>query len=155
MKLKDARSLTQEAQEALRLRVMAALEAGMRQTEAARVFGVSRAAVALWVKRRREGGLKALAAGKRGRPAAPSRLLGGQAAQVVRAITDTTPDQLKLPFVLWTRAAVARLIEERFGVTVSLMTVGRWLKRWGLTPQKPKRRAWEQNPEAVGRCAED
>jgi transposase len=121
----------------------------MKQVEAVRVFGVSRAAIAGWMRRHREGGMKALAAGRKGRPPAPSRLKGWQAAQVVRAITDKTPDQLKLPFVLWTRAAVAQLIEERFGVKVSLMTVGRWLRRWGLTPQKPKRRAWEQNSKEV------
>lgn len=149
MKVKDARSLSHEAQEALRLRVVTAVEGGMKQVEAVKVFGVSRAAIASWMARHREGGLKALAAKKKGRPPAPSRLKGWQAAQIVRSITDKTPDQLKLPFVLWTRAAVAQLIEERFGVSVSLMTVGRWLKRWGLTPQKPKRRAWEQDSEDV------
>jgi transposase len=149
MNTKDARSLSQEAQEALRLRVVEAINDGMRQVEAVKVFGVSRAAVAGWMARHRAGGMKALAAGKKGRPPQPSRLKGWQAAQIVRAITDKTPDQLKLPFVLWTRAAVAQLIEERFGVSVSLMTVGRWLKRWGLTPQKPKRRAWEQDSAQV------
>jgi len=54
-----------------------------------------------------------------------------------------------MPFVLWTREAVAQLIAQRFGVRVSLMTIGRWLKRWGFTAQKPVRRAWEQNSEAV------
>lgn len=131
------------------MRVVAAIDAGMKQVEAVKVFGVSRAAIAGWMKRRREGGLKALAAKKKGRPPAPSRLKGWQAGQIVRAITDKTPDQLKLPFMLWTREAVAQLIEERFGVKVSLMTVGRWLKRWGMTPQKPKRRAWEQDSKEV------
>lgn len=131
------------------MRAVSAVGKGMTQVEAARVFGVSRAAIAGWMSRYRQGGMKALAAGKKGRPPAPSRLKGWQAAQIVRAITDRTPDQLKLPFVLWTRAAVAQLIAQRFGVDVSLVTVGRWLKRWGLTPQKPKRRAWEQNSEEV------
>jgi transposase len=149
MKPKDARSLSQDAQEALRLRVVEAIKGGMKQVDAVKAFGVSRAAVAGWMARHRAGGMRALAAGKKGRPPQPSRLKGWQAAQVVRAITDKTPDQLKLPFVLWTRAAVAQLIEERFGVSVSLMTVGRWLKRWGLTPQKPKRRAWEQDSAEV------
>ena len=147
----DARSLSQDAQEALRLRVVRAVLQGMSQVQAARTFGLSRAAVAGWMARHRRGGMRALGAGKKGRPKGPSRLAGWQAAQVVRSITDQTPDQLKLPFVLWTRAAVAELIARRFGVRVSLMTVGRWLKRWGLTPQKPARRAWEQNPEKVER----
>ena len=37
----------------------------------------------------------------------------------------------------------------RFGIRLSVWTVGRHLKRWGFTPQKPARRAWEQNPEQV------
>ena len=141
MKTKDARSLSHDAQEALRLRVVRAILNGMKQVQAVRFFAVSRPAIGQWMVRYRRGGMPALAARKKGRPKGPSRLKGWQAAQVVRSITDRTPDQLKLPFVLWTRQAVATLIEDRFGVRVSLMTVGRWLKKWGLTPQKPVRRA--------------
>ena len=61
------------------------------------------------------------------------------------------PDQLKLPFYLWTRAAVASLIEREYGEAVSLTTVGRYLKAWGMTPQKPVRRAYERNDVAIKR----
>lgn len=151
MKNKDARSLSPAAQEALRVRTVQAVVGGMKQAEAVRVFGVSRPAIGKWMKQYREGGLKALKAKPRGRPKGRSVLAPLQAAQVVRAITDRTPDQLKLPFVLWTREAVATLIEERFGVHLSVWTVGRRLAHWGLTPQKPVRRAWEQNPKVVER----
>lgn len=122
----------------------------MSQAEAARVFGVSRYAVHLWVKRYHRGGPRALSARKQGRPPEP-RLRPKQARQVVRLITDRCPDQLKLPFALWTREAVQRLLAERFGLEVSVWTVGRYLRRWGFTPQKPLRRAYEQNPAAVAR----
>lgn len=151
MKVQDARSLSIDAQEALRKRVVHAVLGGMTQAEAARRFALARPTINKWVGLYRRGGWPALSAGKKGRPKGPSRLKGWQAASVVRSILDKTPDQLKLPFVLWTRPAVAQLIAERFGVSVSLMTVGRWLKKWGLTPQKPKRRAWEQNPAEVER----
>jgi transposase len=59
------------------------------------------------------------------------------------------PDQLSLPFALWTREAVQALLSRRFDVRVSVWTVGRYLRAWGLTPQKPVRRAYEQNPGAV------
>jgi len=149
MRNQDARSLSPEAQEFIRLRVVRAILDGMKQVEAVRVFGVSRAAIGKWMARYRQGGLKALRARRRGRPKGHGRLKGWQAAQIVRTITDRTPDQVKLPFVLWTRQAVATLVQERFGVRVSLMTIGRWLKRWGFTPQKPVRPAWEQNPKEV------
>jgi transposase len=147
----DARSLSSEAQEALRERAVRAVLDGMTQVEAARVLGVSRAAVAKWMRAWRAGGMAALAARTKGRPAGKGRLAGWQAAQIVRAITDRTPDQLKLPFMLWTRRAVADLIEARFGLRLSVWTVGRLLARWGMTPQKPARRAWERDPEQVRR----
>jgi transposase len=145
----DARSLSSQSQETLRLRVVAAVAGGMKQVDAVRTFGVSRAAIGKWMKQYRQGGKRSLKARPQGRPKGPSRLKGWQAAQIVRTIIDRTPDQLKLPFVLWTREAVAQLIHQRFGVNVSVWTVGRWLCRWGFSPQKPVRRAWEQNPEEV------
>jgi transposase len=149
MKKQDARSLSPEAQDVIRLRAVQAILGGMKQVEAVRVFRVSRAAIGKWMARYRQGGLKALRARQRGRPKGHGRLKGWQAAQIVRTITDRTPDEVNLPFVLWTRQAVAALVQRRFGVRVSLMTVGRWLKRWGFRPQKPARRAWEQNPRKV------
>src|SRR5712692_10492195 len=55
-----------------------------------------------------------------------------------------------------TQAEAARLfvLARRFGVHVSVWTVGRYLRAWGLTPQKPVRRAYEQNPVAVRRWLE-
>jgi transposase len=147
---KDARSLKPEAQAALRLRAVKAMARGMKQTEAARVFGVSRQAVRNWLKRSRAGGRRALAARKRG-PKGGSRLKPWQAAMVCNLIRDRHPEQLKLPFVLWTSEAVRRLIARRLGVKLSARSVRRYLARWGFTPQKPVRRAYERDPAAVRR----
>jgi transposase len=132
------------------MRVATALQRGMSQSEAARVFGVSRQSVNAWEQRRRTGGVRALLTGTRGRPQT-LELKPYQAATTVRLISDRCPDQLKLPFVLWTREAVRELIRRRFGVRLSIWTVGRYLRRWGFSPQKPVRRAYEQNPTAVQR----
>ena len=59
------------------------------------------------------------------------------------------PDQLKLPFALWTRAAVRQLIKELFGEEMPIRTVGHYLKQWGYTPQKPVKRAYERNDTKV------
>jgi len=148
MKTQDARFLSPHAQEDLRRRVVAAVRDGMYQAEAARTFGVSRQSVNNWMKKCRSGGLRCLRAGRRGRPSV-QRLAPHQAAMAVRLISDRCPDQLKLPFVLWTREAVGELLARRFGVQVSVWTVGRYLRRWGFTPQKPLRRAYERDPELV------
>ena len=148
MNKRDARFLSPPTQEDLRRRVVAAVRGGMYQAEAARTFGVSRQSVNNWIKMVRSGGLRCLRSGRRGRPPV-QRLAPHQAATVVRLISDRCPDQLKLPFVLWTREALAELLARRFGVKVSVWTAGRYLRRWGFTPQKPVRRAYEKDPEAV------
>lgn len=154
MKIKDARSLPSVAQEDLRRKAVKAVQEGKTQEEVARLFGVTRQTVGKWVKAYREGGSRNLQAGRKGRPQGGS-LEPQQEAQLIRAITDRHPDQLKLPFYLWTREAVGALIEQRFGTSLSVWTVGRYLKQWGFTPQKPLRRAYEQDPVAVQRWIDD
>jgi transposase len=146
----DHRRLSPEAQEQVRRKVLAVVQDGMGKSQAARVFGVSRTSIDTWLARVEKGGLRALKSKPRGRPR-QSRLPGWQAANVVRLIEGGCPDQLRLPFALWTREAVRQLLHHRFGLDVSVWTVGRYLAYWGLTPQKPLRRAYEQNPNAVKR----
>lgn len=148
---KDARSLSSQAQEELRKRAVAAVRSGMTQIETARVFGVTRQAVGIWMRKRRQGGEKALSAGIKGRPRTGGRLTGWQAATICRLVRDRHPEQLKLPFVLWTAGAVQQLIRRKFQIEYSDRTVQRYLKAWGFTPQKPRRRAWEQDDAAVQR----
>lgn len=150
MRSDDHRLLSPEVQEQTRRDVIAAVRGGMRKSVAARTFRVSRSSIDSWLGRVEESGLRGLKSKPRGRPK-ESRLPGHQAATIVRLITDRTPDQLKLPFALWTREAVRDLIRQRCGLTVSVRTTGRYLKRWNMTPQKPMTRAYEQDPEAVRR----
>ena len=147
---KDARSLPAAAQEDLRKKAVAAVRSGMSQIEAARVFGVTRQAVGRWVGTSREKGTQALRAKRRGRPP-EIQLSADEAAWVRRQVVNRTPDQLALKFFLWTREAVRELIEAEFGIGLSVWTIGRYLKAWTFTPQKPIRRAFEQNPVEVQR----
>jgi transposase len=145
----DARTLPPRAQEDLRRRVVAAVRGGMGITGASRAFQVTRQSIHNWMNAVEGGGTRALRARKRG-PKEGARLLEPhQAAAIVRMITAGCPDQLQLPFALWTREAVAALAQRRFGVTLSLSTIGRYLRDWGLTPQKPVRRAYERDEAAV------
>jgi len=150
----DARHLSPDALDTLRQRVMRAVTEGMSQAEAARVFGVSRQSVNAWQQRWRAGGARALRSRARGRPR-QIQLAPYQAATTVRVITDRCPDQVKLPFALWTREAVRDLIARRWGVRLSVWTVGRYLRHWGFTPQKPLRRAYERDPEATRRWVQE
>ena len=154
MIIPDARTLSCHAQADLRLRAVQAVLSGKKQKEVGRLFGVSKHTVCRWMLRYREGGMQALKARKRGRPHR-GKLLPWQAAQIARSVIDRHPEQLKLPYYLWTREAVAELVERRFGINLSVWTIGRYLRGWGFTPQKPVRRAFEQNQEAVKRWLEE
>ncbi len=122
----------------------------MKKSVAARTFGVSRTSIDRWLRIVELGSISSLKSKPRGRPKG-TRLAPHEAATTVRMITDRCPDQLKLSFALWTREAVRILLAERFGLAVSVWTVGRYLAKWGLTPQKPLRRAYERDPVAVQR----
>jgi transposase len=150
----DARSLPAKAQEDLRRRVVEAIQQGLSQSEAARVFGVARGTVSRWMGLVERAGRRALKARRRGRPPV-SRLAPRQVATTVRTILSGCPDQLRLPFALWTREALQELLSRKFAAQVSVWTVGRYLRAWGLTPQKPVRRAYEQNPAAVRKWLEE
>jgi transposase len=96
------------------------------------------------------GGMIALEPKQRGRRSGTGRALSEeQEQQIQKMICDKRPEQLKMDFALWNRAAVAELILKECGVSLSIRGTGKYLKRWGFTPQKPIRRAYEQRPEAV------
>lgn len=154
MKIRDVRSLPAIAQEDIRFKAVKAVLADTKQVEVAKIFGVTRQAVGKWVKAHKTHGTKAIKAKPQGRPKGGS-LLPWQAAQIVRTIMDRTPEQLKLPFYLWTREAVVSLIDQRFGIRLSIWTVGRYLASWQFTPQKPVRRAFEKNPTQVRHWLEE
>jgi transposase len=156
MRKVDARSLSSEAQQALRERAVAAVvEQGVSRAEAARLFGVSRQSVSGWVSRARQGGEAALATRKRGAP--PKPLLGpAQRQRLLDALKRHTPEEFDLGECLWTRNAVAWWAHHHLGVTRSRWVWGRWLRDEGFTPQRPARRAVQQDPEAVAKwLAED
>ena len=144
----DVRSISPSAQEHLRQLAVRAVLDGKKQKAVAQLFAVTPQTISKWVKAYRLGGQVALKSKQKGRPQG-GKLKPWQAAQIAKTVIDHHPEQLKLPFYLWTREAVALLIKRRFGIQLSVWTVGRYLKRWGFTPQKPARRAWEQNQDQV------
>ena len=146
----DARKLDVIGKEDLRRRtVRAVMQRGLTKAEAARVFGVSRTSVHWWITLYQENGEDGLTPKRPGRPKCGGRLKGWQAATIVNIIKDCCPDQLKMPFALWTREAVRDLIHMKFGIRYSVGMVGRLLRRWGFTPQKPVTRAYERNDDRI------
>ena len=143
----DARKLDHKTREALRIRAVQQIEAGESPEVVARALGVHRSAVYQWLARYREGGLEALKF--KGIPGRKPKLSGPQLRKLYRVITQNNPRQLQFEFALWTRGMVREYIRREFGVRLSETSVGRLLRKMGLSPQKPLRKAYEQDPERV------
>ncbi|WP_257225975.1 winged helix-turn-helix domain-containing protein [Rhodococcus opacus] len=115
--------------------------------QVAETLGLHRKTVYGWVAKFRAGGWEALEA--KPVPGRPSILTGDQLARLYSIIVGTDPRQLEFEFALWTRNMIREVIGREFRVTMSEVTVGRWLKAMGLSPQKPLYRAYQADPEAV------
>jgi transposase len=152
----DARKLSTDAQQQLRFQVLRLRKQGRTHKEISAITGVSLSTCSTWWSIYQKEGKKALLIQKRGRPSGSCRRLDKeQEKQIQKAICDKCPDQLKLPFALWTRIAVQQLIQQLWGIEVPVRTIGDYLKRWNFTPQKPLKRAYEQNPKAVKKWLEE
>ena len=140
---------SKDAQEVIRKRVVFYLKRKQgTQKQASVIFGISERSIRRIWQKYKEGGNRAIVSKKRGVQSG-IKLNGEQAASVRKMIKEKMPDQLKLPFGLWTRQAVQQLIERQYDIVLSVKQVGRYLKRWGYTPQKPLRKAFALKPEQV------
>ena len=151
MEARDFRSIGRAAQEELRRRALFLVERqGLSQGRAAQLVGVHRQTVNTWVKRYRERGEEGVLDGRRVSPRRGKGRLTAEEADKVRAwVVEQAPDQLELPFALWTSRAVRELIERRFAKRLGLTAVQAYLRRWGMTPQKPLIRARQRRPAAI------
>ncbi len=148
----DLRKLDDVAREPLRKRGIAMIKSGMLKKDIATTLGVHVNTVTNWRKRYEAEGPKGLKGHVRGAKKKGSSLLSeNQELDVQRMICDTMPDQLKLPYGLWTRKAVKELVERELGIAIAITTMGDYLRLWGFTPQKPKKKAYGQRPEQVGK----
>lgn len=146
----DARKHSPETQHQIRVQIIRLRKKGFSNRAVAEGVGISEShASTIWQRYQKEGS-NAIKRGKRGRRTGAQRTLtSDQEKEIRKALIDKMPDQMKLPFALWTRDAVKLLIKRCHGVEMPIRTVGEYLKRWGFTPQKPVKRAYEQNVESV------
>ncbi|QYZ64746.1 MAG: endonuclease DDE, partial [Gammaproteobacteria bacterium (ex Lamellibrachia satsuma)] len=150
MNKEDARSLPALAQEEKRKQAVRMRKQGQTYKAIGESVRVHERTVIRWIRTYETQGDKALKAKKQGRPMGAGRCLTPeQEKQIQKLISDKTPDQLKMAYALWTREAVKELIAQEFKIKLAIRTVGKYLSLWGFTPQKPLKRAYEQNPKKV------
>ena len=156
MTKQSMRDIPAAAQDEIRKRVIVALNNGLRQAEAARIFGIPDRSIRRWVAQMRREGVASIEPKRRGRVTGEvSELKPRQAERIKALVIGKMPDQLKLPFYLWTREAVGQLIAREYGITLTSASVGNWLARWDLSPQKPVRRAYERDDARIAAWLED
>ncbi len=147
---RDFRKLPPVTQAELRRVAVNLVLSGKSRIEAAAAVGVNRRFVGEWMQAYETAGEAALNGGRRGRrPGEQKALNKRQEATIRRLIVGQCPDQLKLPWALWTREAVGELVARKTGVKLSVRAIGGYLTVWGFTAQKPIRRATERCDVAV------
>ena len=148
---RDGRTLDHGTLETIRTMAVERVREGERPSDVIASYGFHRCTIYRWLKATRGHGrgLHALAA----RPATgrPRTLIARQERQVFRWINGKNPRQYGFDFGLWTRQIVRELIAQRFGVRLSLASIGAVLARQGLTSQKPLERAYQRDPDAIDR----
>ena len=149
MKSQDARKLSHDKLTELRRRAVTAVQNGESPEDVARVMVVNRASVYGWLALYRNGGWDNLDAKKRGgrKPKLDAKAL----RWIYQIVTLGNPNQLKMPFVLWSAKLLAAAIEKKFGIKLSKASVCRLLHQLGLSPQRPLWRAYQRDPQVVER----
>src|SRR3954462_16031703 len=87
-------------------------------------------------------------------PGPRRKLSDAQLGELTALITDTDPRDHGFVVALWTREIVRQLIEARFGVALTVASVGRTLHELGFSAQRPFYRADQADPAAVARWTE-
>lgn len=150
MEKEDARFQTLEQLHERRKQIVRLHRKGIKVMQIVAMTGLSYPTVRRTIDLFEAGGWAAIRPALRGRDRGDGRVLSSAQEQTIqRLIIDQRPEQLKMDFSLWSRAAVGQLIEQEFGIALQVRTIGKYLARWGFTPQKPIRRAYEQSPAAV------
>ena len=150
MEKESARKQTLEQLHERRKQVVRLHRQGVKVMQIVLMTGLSYPTVRAAIDLFDAGGWSAIRPALRGRARGDGRVLSQvQEETIQRMIIDKRPEQLKMDFHLWSRAAVGQLIEQEFGIKLQVRSIGKYLTRWGFTPQKPIKRAYEQSPAAV------
>jgi len=147
MRTNDARRLDHSTLETMRERAVRSVQDGESPEVVARVIGINRSTIYGWLAQYRRGGWGALKA----KPlfGRPPKLDGKKLKWIYDIVTQKNPLQLNFAFALWTREMVAKLIKDKFHISLSLVSVGRLLAQLGITCQRPLHRALERDAALV------
>ena len=151
----DLRKLDASAQKQVRSQVVRLKKASRTGKEIEEITGVRRNRISeIWTAYQKRGSAS-LAPQKRGRKQGSGMLLSPEEERSIRrSIIDKSPDQIKMAGCLWTRQRITEYIQREYGKVVSPRCVSNYLKAWGLTCQRPTKRAYSQDDVKVRKFKE-
>lgn len=147
----DFRSVNSTTRNEIRLRAIKQILSGkIKKKDIAEMYNVNQNTITNWLKKYNANGKQGLLDNVRGVKSEDKKLLSEQQEIIIQEmIVDVMPDQMKLAYALWTRKAVKELVERELGIVLAINTMGDYLRKWGFSPQKPKKQAYEQCSKKV------
>lgn len=142
----DLRKLNASELKQVRSQVVRLKELGKTGKEIEELTGVRpNRSSEIWTVYQREG-RNALKPKRRGCPRNSGMTLTVEEQREIRqTIINKAPEQLKLAGFLWTLAKISEYIWKTYHKKVSVRSLSNYMKRWGLTCQRPTKRAYGQD----------
>ena len=142
----DLRKLNNDELYNVRKQVIRLKKQGKKGFEIAEIVGIYETRISqIWAAYQADG-LAGIKPEKSGRKKDSGRRLSREEEAEIRAtIIGKTPDQLKMAGFLWTRAKICEYIKRVYGKAIVPQVISRYLKRWGLSCQRPTKRAYGQD----------
>ena len=126
------------------------LDEGWNKKEAADLAEVHYKTIETWLRNRKFLEGNAFQERKRGREKEEQKILTeAQQTEVLNAIKNSTPDKEGVAYFLWSRKAIRECIENKYQKTLAPQTISDYTKRWGLSSQRPKKQAAEQDAKKI------
>ena len=150
MEYVDLREVGRDGLKEIRRQVVRLKKMGKTGKEIEELTGVRQnRASEIWTAYQREGEAS-LERKKYGRkPGSHMVLTPEEQTDIRQAIEEKKPEDFGITGVLWTLGRTRRYIQKRFHKTVSERTLSDYMKRWGMSCQRPAKRARKQNPTGI------
>ncbi|HCP08557.1 MAG TPA: IS630 family transposase [Candidatus Moranbacteria bacterium] len=125
------------------------LDDGWDKYEVAELAEVHFKTVEDWQRNRKEIVANGYHGQKRGNPNDRRILDDVKQKRILSVIQDSLPDEHDICAYLWSRKAIAEFVKKEYAISMIPQCVSRYAQLWGLSPQRPKKQASEQDAKKI------